>query len=157
MKFALKSRSFAMTALSAICLSFSSTLFAVTPQNYVGVWEKIYPNGSLAEVLILRANGTAEVVEYHPDGRPQSVKRLATWSVKDGQFHARFSYIALRSVGGGWTEIAEERLQGSEMFIGPTSVPVRLTGSTLDIGKGASVFARKSVLQVQVSKKNSSR
>jgi hypothetical protein len=142
----LKIRSFGIAALSATFLSFTPVLMADTPSAFVGVWEKVYRNGALAELLVLRANGTAEVVEYHPDGKPQSVKRLSSWAVKEGQFHARFSYIALRGASGGWVEIAEERLQGKEMFIGPTSVPVSLTGSTLDIGNGASVFARKGKL-----------
>jgi hypothetical protein len=150
---ALKNRSIAKTALLAICLCFMQNLFAASPPAYVGIWEKAYPSGAIAELLVLRADGTAEVVEYHPDGKPQSVKRLASWSVKEELFHVRFSYIALRSVGGGWIEIPEERLRGKEMFIGPTSVPVRLQGNKLDIGNGVSVFSRKGTLSELTEKR----
>jgi hypothetical protein len=61
----------------------------------------MYYGGALAELLVLPGDGTAEVVECHPDGKPQSNKGLASGSVKEEQFHVRFSYIALRSVGGG--------------------------------------------------------
>jgi hypothetical protein len=109
----------------------------------IGTWEKHHPNGVLAEYLMIDADGTAHLFEFHDDRSPQSFK-IAAVSARDGVFKLTYSYIALREkASGAWGVVSKERLAGKELFIGPTTVPYRFDGAVLNVMEGGAILRRR--------------